>query len=55
LVVSTLDEKDYLEVTIYGFPWFVSLENNYFLPGYQLRPRVLPKQALLSTAIKALE
>ena len=41
--ISALQDKEYIQITIYESSLFRSVDNDYIQSGYQLEPRVLPR------------
>jgi hypothetical protein len=46
--------RDQVKVVIYGYPWFISADNNFMKPGYELSKN-LPRIDSKKSADKALD
>ena len=50
-----MDEKDFIDVTIFGYPWFMDKKGNFMSPGFKLKRKKLPKLTTMEAAAKAKE
>ena len=45
-----MDDKDSIDVTVFGYPWFMDTKGNFMYPGFKLRTKVLPMMTTFEAA-----